>query len=91
MLDERRRRLADVVQMLYKCFVFAGSHVNKGYCWCTLSVISRSANAYGLPRNTGRWPNVWLMLGQRRNVVLELSKSAYKMVIIHVMELLVEH
>ena len=23
MLDQRRRRLADVVQMLYKCFVFA--------------------------------------------------------------------
>ena len=25
MLDQRRRRWADVVQMLYKCFVFAGS------------------------------------------------------------------
>ena len=24
MLDQRRRCLADVVQMLYKCFVFAG-------------------------------------------------------------------
>ena len=24
MLDQRRRRYADVVQMLYKCFVFAG-------------------------------------------------------------------
>ena len=24
MLDQRRRRRADVVQMLYKCFVFAG-------------------------------------------------------------------
>ena len=24
MLDQRRRRSADVVQMLYKCFVFAG-------------------------------------------------------------------
>ena len=24
MLDQRRRRWADVVQMLYKCFVFAG-------------------------------------------------------------------
>ena len=25
MLDQRRRRWADVVQMLYKCFVFAGN------------------------------------------------------------------
>ena len=25
MLDQRRRRWSDVVQMLYKCFVFAGS------------------------------------------------------------------
>ena len=25
MLDQRRRRWADVVQMLYKCFVFAGT------------------------------------------------------------------
>ena len=24
MLDQRRRRWTDVVQMLYKCFVFAG-------------------------------------------------------------------
>ena len=24
MLDQRRRRWADIVQMLYKCFVFAG-------------------------------------------------------------------
>ena len=24
MLDQRRRRLANVVQMIYKCFVFAG-------------------------------------------------------------------
>ena len=24
MLDERRRRWADIVQMLYKCFAFAG-------------------------------------------------------------------
>ena len=24
MLEQRRRRWADVVQMLYKCFVFAG-------------------------------------------------------------------
>ena len=28
MLDQRRRRLADVVQMLYKCVVFAGSCVH---------------------------------------------------------------
>ena len=26
MLDQRRRRWADVVQMLYKCFVFAGEN-----------------------------------------------------------------
>ena len=28
MLDQRRRRWADVVLMLYKCFVFAGLSVN---------------------------------------------------------------
>ena len=33
MLDQRRRRLADVVQMLYKCFVFAGLH-------CSYTIIS---------------------------------------------------
>ena len=27
-LDQRRRRWADVVQMLYSCFVFAGSEIN---------------------------------------------------------------
>ena len=32
MLDQRRRRWADVVQMLYKCFVFAGMH---NYCFIT--------------------------------------------------------
>ena len=26
MLDQRRRRWADVLQILYKCFVFAGWH-----------------------------------------------------------------
>ena len=29
MLDQRRRRWADGVQMLYKCFVFAGTILNK--------------------------------------------------------------
>ena len=29
-LDQRRRRWADVVQMLYKCFVFAG--MGEGVC-----------------------------------------------------------
>ena len=27
MLDQRRRRWVDVVQMLHKCFVFAGNHL----------------------------------------------------------------
>ena len=27
MLDQRRRRWSNIVQMLYKCFVFAGNHV----------------------------------------------------------------
>ena len=27
-LDQRRRRWADVVQMLYKCFVFAGMFID---------------------------------------------------------------
>ena len=35
MLDQRLRRWADVVQMLYKCFVFAGNSSWSGiaYCW----------------------------------------------------------
>ena len=35
MLDQRRRRWADVVQMLYKCFIFAGNSSWSGiaYCW----------------------------------------------------------
>ena len=44
MLDQRRRRWADVVQMLYKCVVFAGSVLN--YCrslcsqrWCENTII----------------------------------------------------
>ena len=32
-LDQRRRRWADVVQMLYKCFVFAGRRVNFSLVW----------------------------------------------------------
>ena len=31
MLDQRRRRWADVVQMLYKCYVFAGMYVHVRY------------------------------------------------------------
>ena len=30
MLDQRRRRWADVAKMLYKCFVFAGKPFLKG-------------------------------------------------------------
>ena len=37
MLDQRRRRWADVVQMLYTCFVFAGYRV----------IISRLSRVYG--------------------------------------------
>ena len=31
MLDQRRRGWADVVQMLYKCFVFAGIAFSRDY------------------------------------------------------------
>ena len=31
-LDKRRRRWADVVQMLYKCFLFAGMCMQKFFC-----------------------------------------------------------
>ena len=33
MLDQRRRRCADVVQMLYKCFVFGRLVLLAAYCW----------------------------------------------------------
>ena len=31
MLDQRRRRWADVVQLLHKCFVFAGMYAKHDY------------------------------------------------------------
>ena len=34
MLDQRRRRWADVVQMLYKCFIFARSSSWSGIAYC---------------------------------------------------------
>ena len=38
MLDQRRRRWADVVQMLFKCFVFAGGKYNiTDVCLSTLA------------------------------------------------------
>ena len=43
MLDQRRRRWADVVQMLCKCFVFAGqlliTHYTAVYEWHRLYII----------------------------------------------------
>ena len=33
MLDQRRKRWADVVQMLYKCFVFAGYRMALCYAY----------------------------------------------------------
>ena len=33
MLDQRRRRWADVVQILYKCFVFSGNSSWSGIFW----------------------------------------------------------
>ena len=35
MLDQRRRRWADVLQMLYKSFVFAGRAYLHEYCFDT--------------------------------------------------------
>ena len=37
MLDQRRRRWADVVQMLYKCFVFAGMYPGFELCFESLA------------------------------------------------------
>ena len=39
MSDQRRRRWADVVQMLYKCFVFAGVVTYES--WHTVDAIPR--------------------------------------------------
>ena len=56
MLDQRRRRWADVVQMVYKCFVFAGT---VGY---NIQFIIRMNHAS--PANTRDTPNVGLLLGR---------------------------
>ena len=34
MLDQRRRRWAEVVQMLHKCFVFAGDVPRRTFLYC---------------------------------------------------------
>ena len=53
MLDQRRRGWADVVQMLYKCFVFAGNSSWSGnaYCW-------RRLQAYTDPMSVKCWASV---------------------------------
>ena len=38
MLDQRQRRWADVVQMLHKCFMFAGSSVQSVVFWLTQKI-----------------------------------------------------
>ena len=54
MLDQRRRRWADVVQMLYKCFVFVEDPV-LNYCWTDV--------ADGGPTLTQYWVNWSRFLG----------------------------
>ena len=68
MLAQRRRRWANVVQMLYKCFVFAGI-VSRGtgnkctwpHNWTWQAVVKQTFLA-----NTRRWTNGDLMLAQSR-------------------------
>ena len=38
MLNQRQRRWADVVQMLHKCFMFAGSSVQSVVLWLTQKI-----------------------------------------------------
>ena len=40
MLDPRRKHWADVVQMLYKCFVFAGKYEFKSILWISIALTS---------------------------------------------------
>ena len=68
MLAQRRRRWANVVQMLYKCFAFAGI-VSRGtgnkciwpHNWTWQAVVKQTFLA-----NTRRWTNGDLMLAQSR-------------------------
>ena len=50
MLGQRRRRWTDVVQMLYKCFVFAGYiPKNRGYCCSFNRGLRRQVSGRGEP------------------------------------------
>ena len=44
MFSQRRRRWADVVQMLYKCFVFAGTDFYHGYIKVSTSSATTSCS-----------------------------------------------
>ena len=58
MLDQRRRRLADVVYRLYKCFVFARQED-------FLSNIVHFSNVgLMLGQRRRRWPNIKTALGE---------------------------
>ena len=59
MLDQRRRRWADVVQMLYKCFEFAGnSSWSVVYCWWRLQAdpYPMSVKCWASVAGAGQYP-----------------------------------
>ena len=52
MLDQRRRRCADIVSMLYKCFVFAGQEDFLS------NIVHLSNVGLMLGQRCIRWPNI---------------------------------
>ena len=61
MLDQRRRRWDDVVQMLYKCFEFAGNSSWSGivvYCWWRLQAdpYPMSVKCWASVAGAGQYP-----------------------------------
>ena len=58
MVDQRRRHWGDVVQMLYKCFVFAGNSSWSGiaYCWRQADTDSMSVKCWVTGSDTGQYP-----------------------------------
>ena len=60
MLDQRRRRWADVIQLLYKCSVFAGNSIWSGiaYCWRRLEADTdpMSVECWASVAGAGQYP-----------------------------------
>ena len=82
MLDQRRRRWADVVRMLYKCFVFAGIPCVCGSPWTPTSTAQQSKHptlsTSCIPVNTKHLYNICITFVQCRPNVGDVGPTLYK-------------